>query len=192
MYVDINQVELLKFNNCLDCVECCKTKLMAPLVLDDFKKVYKYFPILIAKLDTFKPVMLLSNTTSCPYLKDNLCSIYKNRPPACKIYPFSPWYNKILLDISCKGVGIKGEYLPLNNKEFKSSKFYEERFENINYKLKKTNNWTNNISFNFYAKIKNIKLYKIYKSTDFYSNLAIKSLINLKYYKELKAFMQIK
>jgi len=159
---------------------------MAPLILDDFKKVYKYFPILIAKLDTFRPVMLLSNGISCPYLKDNLCSIYEKRPPACKIYPFSPWYDKILLDISCKGVGIKGEFLPLTHKEFKKSKFYEERFENINYKLKRTNNWINNTFFNFYATIQNIKLYKIYKNNDIYSALAMKSLINLKYYKGLK------
>ena len=186
MYVDINKIELLKFNNCLDCIECCKTKLMAPLVLDDFKKVYKYFPILIAKLDTFRPVMLLSNGISCPYIKDNLCSIYENRPPACKIYPFSPWYDKILLDLSCKGVGIKGESLPLNNKEFKKSKFYEERFEDIIFRLKKTNNWINNTFFSFYDKILNIKFYKVYKSNDLYSSLAIKSLINLKYYKELK------
>jgi len=131
MYVDINQIKFLKFNNCLDCVESCKTKLKAPLVLDDFKKVYKDFSILIANLNTFRRVMLFSNGTSYPYLKDNLYSIYKNRPPACKIYPFSTRYNKII-DISCKGVGIKGETLPLNNKEFKKSKFYEERFENIN------------------------------------------------------------
>ena len=70
MFVDLKHLDLLKFKGCEECVDCCK-KPMAPLILDDFEKVYKYFPILIAELDTLKPVMLLSNKISCPYLKDN-------------------------------------------------------------------------------------------------------------------------
>ncbi|GAB6074715.1 YkgJ family cysteine cluster protein [Nautilia lithotrophica] len=161
MYVNINYLELIKFNNCRDCIECCKNKLMAPLVLDDFEKVYKFFPILIAKLDYLKPVMLLSNGTSCPYLKNELCSIYESRPPACKIYPYSPWYDRILLDLSCKGIGIDGEILPTNPDDFKNSNFYEERFENIDKKLEETLTWTSNLKLNYITKIKNIELYII-------------------------------
>jgi len=184
MYCDIKKLHLLKFNNCTDCIECCKSKLMAPLVLDDFKKVYNYFPILIAKLEDFKPVMLLSNETSCPYLKNNRCSIYKKRPPACKIYPFSPWYDKILLDLSCKGIGIKGDLLPLEYEEFKNSKFYEKRFENITEKIKYTQKWLQTKKIIKVATIKSIELYKIDSVKDEFDKMHKISLKFLKNYEK--------
>ena len=182
MYADINHLELIKFNGCDGCTECCKSKLMAPLILEDFKKVYKYFPILIAKLDTYKPVMLLSNETSCPYLKKDKCSIYEKRPPACKIYPYSPWYDSILLDLSCKGVGIKGEALPLTKEEFYNSKFFDERIENITEKIEKTTIWLQNqqlIPFKIY---KGIELFSIKNNDDKYSEMIIKSSVHLNKY----------
>jgi len=133
MYVDIKYLDKLKFNNCENCYECCK-KLMALLILEDFKKVYNYFPILIAKFDFLKPVMLLSNDKYCPYLKNEKCSIYENRPPACRIYPYSPWYDKILLDISCDGIGIKGEKILLS--------YFMKIFDNITQKIENTLRWT--------------------------------------------------
>ncbi|NPA12254.1 MAG: YkgJ family cysteine cluster protein [Epsilonproteobacteria bacterium] len=185
MYVNIMKLELLKFNNCKDCVECCKSKYLAPLVLEDFEKVYKRFPILIAKLDILKPVMLLSHETSCPYLKDEKCSIYQERPPACKIYPFSPWYDSILLDVSCKGVGIEGELLPLSEEEFKNSNFYDSRIQNITQKILNTSEWLKNKKLKYAGKIFGIKLYSIKNINDKYSRFHKKSLLFLRNYKNI-------
>ena len=184
MYANINHLELIKFNGCDKCSECCKNKLMAPLVLEDFEKVYKYFPILIAKLDTYKPVMLLSNGVSCPYLKENKCTIYEKRPPACKIYPYSPWYDSILLDLSCKGIGIEGSPLPTRKEDFIKSDFYEERFENITEKLNKTSKWIEKLTLEYFGKIQHIKLYKIKNMhKDKFTDMYEKSLVHLKKYK---------
>ena len=181
MFVDISYLELIKFKGCEGCTECCK-KPMAPLILDDFEKVYKYFPILIAKLDVLKPVMLLSNDISCPYLKNNLCSIYENRPPACKIYPYSPWYDKILLDLSCKGVGIEGKTLPTTYDEFINSQFYENRFFNISEKLEHTLKWLQNEELIPFITYINIQLFKLKPNNNPYNILHQKSLINLDNY----------
>jgi len=183
MYANINHLELIKFNGCGGCTECCKSKLMAPLILEDFEKVYKHFPILIAKLDYFKPVMLLSNGISCPYLKNELCSIYKQRPPACKIYPYSPWYDSILLDLSCKGIGIKGTPLPTTKEDFIKSDFYEERFENITEKLEKTLKWSKELTLEQFGEIQHIKLYKIKNMhKDIFTDMYEKSLVHLEKY----------
>jgi hypothetical protein len=156
---------------------------MAPLILDDFEKVYEHFPILIAKLDAFKPVMLLSNDTSCPYLQEGKCSIYEKRPPACKIYPFSPWYDSILLDLSCKGIGIKGETLPLTKKEFYNSKFFDERIENITEKIKKTSVWLQKEELIPFKIHKGIELFKLAPKNNKYNILHQLSLKHLnKYY----------
>ncbi|WP_456479144.1 YkgJ family cysteine cluster protein [Nautilia sp.] len=182
MYSSIRHLHLLKFKGCDECTECCKSKYMAPLVLEDFEKVYKYFPILIAKLDKLKPVMLLSNSASCPYLENKKCSIYENRPPACKIYPYSPWFGDILLDLSCKGVGIEGKTLPLTPEEFLKSDFYEERFENITEKIKNTNIWLAKQEVVYFRTYKNIKLYILKNARDDYAHMHKNSLMFLSYY----------
>jgi Fe-S-cluster containining protein len=179
MYVDINYLENLKFNNCENCSECCKNKYLAPLILDDFKKVYEYFPIFIAKLETFKPVMLLSNETQCPYLINEKCSIYEKRPPACRLYPYSPWFNKILIDLSCKGVGIKGENLPLTITDFKNSSFFDERVINIENKIFKTYKWLENKKLYPFAIYYGIELFDIKDKNDEYDEMVIKSKNNL-------------
>ncbi len=184
MYVNIKNLELIHFNSCKDCVECCKSKYLAPLVLEDFEKVYNYFPILIAKLDVFKPVMLLSNGV-CPYLKDDKCSIYENRPPACKIYPYSPWYDDILLDISCKGIGIKGELLPLSKEEFYKSPFFDERVDNISEKLKNSLKWLEGKEVEYIGSLENISLYKLKDISDYFDSLHFKSLKFLRNYQNI-------
>jgi Fe-S-cluster containining protein len=180
VYVNIKYLKNLKFNNCKNCTKCCENKMFAPLILDDIKKVYKYFPILVIFIPEPKLVIPLALKKSCPYLNENKCTIYENRPPACKIYPYSPWYGEILLDISCEGIGTKGEKLPLSYKEFKNSKFYDERIENIEEKLNKTNKWLKKQQIKFLAKINDIKIYKIKYQNNFYNNLIQSSYKNLK------------
>jgi len=188
MYVSIKYLHLLKFNNCKECNDCCKNKFLAPLILEDFEKVYKFFPILIAKLDSLKPVMLLSNEISCPYLKNNICSIYEKRPPACKIYPFSPWFDDILLDISCPGIGIYGEKLPLTKDEFINSKFFDTRIESIQTKIISTQNWLKNQDLNYLATFKGISLYTINNIKDDFGKMHKISLNFLKNYQKILAF----
>ena len=181
MFVDISYLELIKFKGCEGCTECCK-KPMAPLILDDFEKIYKYFPILIAKLDVLKPVMLISNEKQCPYLINEKCSIYEKRPPACKIYPYSPWYDKILLDLSCKGIGTEGENLPLTINSFKNSTFFDERIIDIENKIIKTSEWLENKQLHPFITYYGIDLFDIKDKNDKYDEMIIKSKINLKNY----------
>ncbi|WP_456470394.1 YkgJ family cysteine cluster protein [Caminibacter sp.] len=185
MYANIKHLHLLKFNNCENCTECCKNKFLAPLILEDFEKVYEYFPIVIAKLDTFKPVMLLSTEKECPYLQDEKCSIYEQRPPACKIYPFSPWYDSILLDLSCPGVGVYGSFLPLTKKEFYSSSFFDKRIINIKQKLINTARWLENKKIIPIGSVKNIEIFQISDPKDKYDLIHKKSLKFLKNYENL-------
>ncbi|MEO1923397.1 MAG: YkgJ family cysteine cluster protein [Nautiliaceae bacterium] len=185
MYANIKHLHLLKFNNCENCTECCKNKFLAPLVLDDFEKVCDYFPIVIAKLEVFKPVMLLSTEKGCPYLQNDKCSIYEQRPPACKIYPFSPWYDSILLDLSCPGVGTQGLFLPLTKKEFCSSSFFDERVINIKQKLINTAKWLENKKITPIGSVKNIEIFQISNPKDKYDLIHKKSLKFLKNYENL-------
>jgi Fe-S-cluster containining protein len=180
MYVNIKYLENLKFNNCRNCTKCCENKMFAPLILEDIKKVYKFFPIFIIFIPHPKLVIPLSLKNHCPYLKYSKCTIYESRPPACKIYPFSPWYGEIILDLSCDGIGIKGKNLPLNINEFKNSQFYDERIENIEEKLEKTDNWIKNQKLTYLTKKNNIKIYKIKHQNDKYNNLIQLSYQNLK------------
>lgn len=180
MYVDIKYLENLKFNNCQNCTKCCENKMFAPLILEDIKKVYKFFPIFIIFLPEPKLVIPLAINNKCPYLKNDKCSIYEFRPPACKIYPFTPWYGKILLDLSCDGIGIKGDILPLSPKEFKNSSFYDKRIENIEEKVNLTNSWIKKQKLKFLAKINNIKIYKIKNNKNKYNKLIQNSYKNLK------------
>jgi Fe-S-cluster containining protein len=154
--------------------------MFAPLILEDIKKVYKYFPILVIFIPEPKLVIPLALEKSCPYLNEHKCTIYENRPPACKIYPYTPWYVEIFLDLSCKGIGIKGEKLPLTLNEFKNSKFYDERIENIEKKLNTTNQWLKKQQIKFLTKINNIKIYKIRKNNDSFNKLIQLSYKNLK------------
>jgi Fe-S-cluster containining protein len=179
VYVNIKYLENLKFNNCQNCIKCCENKMFAPLILEDIKKVYEFFPIFVIFLPEPKLVIPLALKGICPYLKQNKCSIYEFRPPACKIYPFSPWFGEIILDLSCDGIGIKGENLPLSKQTFKNSKFYDERIENIEKKLKKTNNWLKQQKLTYLIKINNIKIYKIKNQADKYNKLIQDSYKNL-------------
>lgn len=165
MFVNIEKLSNLKFNNCENCNKCCEDKfLLAPLILDDFEEVYENFEIYFTKIeDSIKAVMLLTDGEKCKYLKDNKCLIYDKRPPACRIYPYSPYFDEIRLDISCDSVGLKGEELILNKSDFKKSKFFHKRFENIKEKVIETEKLLEQYRDKlFYKKeLKGIKLYVI-------------------------------
>ncbi len=100
------------FSSCEICeAKCCNGKegtVYAQIILEDFKEVYKNFPILFifGDLGYLKPVLLLTNGKDfCKYLQDFKCSIYEHRPSICKNYPLSPNLdNNTYIDELCPAV----------------------------------------------------------------------------------------
>jgi Fe-S-cluster containining protein len=86
---------------------CCNGVSLA-LTLYEATKFWKYFPIIyqITGINLVSNGFLIEgNLTayippdkSCPFLQDNLCSIYENRPSICRLFPlnFSFIYRKFL------------------------------------------------------------------------------------------------
>lgn len=84
--------EVFEEINCLDCANCCST--ISPIITD--RDIYK-----IAKALRIKPSEVVSKylridedndyvyrNHPCPFLgPDNYCSIYEDRPKACREYP---------------------------------------------------------------------------------------------------------
>ena len=161
MRENIEKLPPLYFKGCGDCSKCCESKFfLAPLILEDFDKVKPYFEIRAVKLDEIIPVMILVEDEVCKYLENGKCSIYENRPPACKIYPFSPYFDDIFIDLSCDGIGDVGEKLPSTKNEFFKSNFFEERIHNFKEKREKTIEFMKKQTLIFDKEIKGIKLYK--------------------------------
>lgn len=107
------------FGSCETCeANCCdgrKGSVMAPINVEDFKPVSKYFPIafLLGELGYIQPVVLLNNSkTFCRYIENNKCTIYEHRPSICRIYPLSPTVdNNLYIDVNCTAVNEQGNYI---------------------------------------------------------------------------------
>ena len=141
MFANIKDFKTLHFSSCDKCIEsCCSSSkfVMAPLILEDIKLVYNHFPIYFASIDNeIRLVIIMSGKEShCPYLKDGKCSIYNERPPTCRLYPLSPYYNEILIDTSCKAVGMQGKLISEDG--ICTEEFYNKRLDNFLYKLNDT------------------------------------------------------
>lgn len=78
--------------DCTICANCCKSLIVSPQYNDlnelanrfqmttfDFKKKYMKKDI---------EGELVFNQRPCPFLKDNMCSVYSNRPGLCRNYPY--------------------------------------------------------------------------------------------------------
>lgn len=124
------------FGNCSNCeAKCCNGKhgtIFSQIILSEFEKVYKNFPILFifGELGFIKPVVLLTNGNDfCPYLKDFKCTIYENRPTVCRTYPLSPNLdNNIYIDTLCPEVNKSNEFILKDNKvnkDFDNVIFYD-------------------------------------------------------------------
>lgn len=140
------------FGNCSNCeAKCCNGKhgtIFSQIILSEFEKVYKNFPILFifGELGFIKPVVLLTNGNDfCPYLKDFKCTIYENRPTVCRTYPLSPNLdNNIYIDTLCPEVNKSNEFIIKDNKINKDfdnntfcdyqNKYIETHFEFDKYK----------------------------------------------------------
>lgn len=140
------------FGNCNNCeAKCCNGKqgtLFSQIILNEFEKVYKNFPILFTfgDLNFIKPVVLLTNGKDfCPYLKDYKCSIYENRPTVCKTYPLSPNLdNKVYIDTLCPEVGKQNIEIIKNSNikhDFNNDIFYDyqDKYIDTHFKFQKFN-----------------------------------------------------
>ncbi len=143
-YLDVEGRDFY-FQGCANCDKrCCDGRVgfsLAPLIVDDFVEVYKHFPILFGNVnDVFRPLMILNDGNSpCSYLGANAqCMIYEERPPACRLYPVSPFFDAVFVDSSCPSVSdeIIGEAIVQEGKVVE--KFYHKRLEHFSDKLERT------------------------------------------------------
>ena len=161
----------LTFSSCDGCPSrCCDGRegtIFSQLILDDFEIVSKHFPILFTfgEMGYLKANILFSDGKSfCPYIVNNQCSIYSERPSICRVYPLSPNIdNKIYIDDSCPAINSEfGTTIIQNNKindnfHYKSLDNYKDKFIKTHFYLEKFNIKNN---FELVTTIHNIKFYK--------------------------------
>lgn len=99
--------------DCLKCANCCKTT--SPIFRDsDIKKLAKRFRVkthqfIESYLKTDSDGDYVLRTAPCPFLweDDNTCSVYEDRPLACKEYPHTNRKNMYqILDLTKKNMEI--------------------------------------------------------------------------------------
>lgn len=62
--------------------------------------------------------MILNEDKSCPMFDKGKCTIYENRPPVCRAYPFYiDTFSGINIDKNCEGVTLTKEKLNLSEYE---------------------------------------------------------------------------
>lgn len=140
-YRSISQIQELYFSHCNGCMNsCCDGSRFSfsPLILNDFEEVYEHFPILFGKItEEWRILIAIAQNGSCRYYQEHQCTIYDKRPPGCRIYPLTPYYEDILVDTACHAVNIcNGVFLANINQV--NSDFYHERLENFENKRRKT------------------------------------------------------
>lgn len=184
-FVNIKQNDLL-FNGCSSCEgNCCngaKGFSLSSLILEDFEEVYENFAIAftIKERKLIACVLLNNGTDYCKYYKDNQCSIYEQRTPACKLYPISPYLDEVLVDTQCPSINKEvGKIVSQNGKL--SDDFYTQRLENFHEKLLKTNQFYDSIfdmnNFALMGQISGLPLLHYNKPSDNkYIQMHLKSL----------------
>jgi len=91
---DLANIILAPEEFCEKCGRCCKTCEPITVTDDDIKTIAFALGIKpdLVIANFIKPVKPhgLSLRTPCPFLKENLCSIYEARPRSCRTFPFAP------------------------------------------------------------------------------------------------------
>ena len=177
------------FGNCENCdAMCCNGNygtVYSQIILEEFERVYKNFPILFifGELGFIKPVVLLTNGKDfCPHLQNNKCTIYEKRPTVCMTYPLSPNLdNEIYIDLQCPEVNKTRNLIVSKNKI--TPNFSNEIFNNYQDKYINTHLEFENLKKENFEKLFEIKNTSFYKfnldSNSKYRSLHKKSLINL-------------
>ncbi|MEF3190997.1 MAG: YkgJ family cysteine cluster protein [Campylobacterales bacterium] len=165
------------FSSCGSCRSCCGEKFFAaPLILNDFSAVASYFPIFFAHIKEWRAVIPLgSQTGMCPYLDHNGCTIYDKRPPACRLYPLSPFNDQLAIDRSCPAVDEPGIFLYDGQV---SPLFYHERLQNFNDKLIATRAWLSERVDRFvpFTQLRSLEFYCLEGAKDEFEELHLNSL----------------
>lgn len=165
----------LYFKGCDACGgTCCngaKGFTAAPLILEDFEAVYRHFPIVFSfKEEALVAYVLLNDGKGhCPYFEDKRCSIYDQRPPACKLYPISPYFEHILVDTSCPSVNAHSGTLLCHNGVLEKT-FYTKRLENFVAKKEATERFFANLEhkedFAYLGDVSGLPLYQYIKQSE--------------------------
>jgi Fe-S-cluster containining protein len=151
-FINIDQHDFY-FKGCSSCDgDCCngaKGFALSPLILEDFEDVYKNFAIVFATIDKQLRAFVVLNDgkTHCRYYKENRCSIYEDRTPACRLYPVSPYFEHILVDTECPSINLDFGTRVSNDAKLEDA-FYTNRLDDFSTKLKN--------SFSFYKSINDI------------------------------------
>jgi len=113
-----------------------------------------------------KAVILFSDGESfCPYVKNDQCSIYDNRPSICRVYPLSPNIDdKIYLDDNCPAIDAENGNEIIRD-GIVSKDYMYDTLENYQDKYIQTH----------------LELEKINKSKDFESVLTVNQITFFKY-----------
>ena len=98
--------------DCLSCANCCKT--ISPFLIDkDIQRIASHLRMKPSEfvekyLNLDKDNDYVFKETPCPFLmEDNYCSIYENRPRACKEYPHTDRKRFVqILDLTLTNISI--------------------------------------------------------------------------------------
>lgn len=163
-YVSLREIDKLSFGSCQGCYDPCCCFSLIPLILDDIEEVYQNFPILFGYMnDELRLFILLASqyNSCCRYFQNGLCVIYDSRPPGCRMYPFTPFYDDVLADLKCKALHENGNVVATKNEL--SNDFFHPRLEEFNKKLQRTADYLKEIDkdeLEFVKEVVGIRLYR--------------------------------
>ena len=188
MFVNIKDVGETYFSSCENCQnDCCSAPLvsLAPLILEDIEYAYKNFLIQFAYINNELRLLMVINRGegSCKYFIDRRCSIYEERPPACRMFPISPYFDQFFISSDCSALSSNkdsGELIC--DEENISPNFYHPRVENFIEKLDRTREFLNKVENDLEPTITvaGVKLYKyVGDLDDDYIKMHKESLIHL-------------
>ena len=188
------------FSSCEICeAKCCNGKqgtLFSQVILEDFERIYKNFPILFifGELGYIKPVVILTNgDTFCKYLKNHKCTIYENRPSICRTYPLSANIDEMIyIDVLCPAVDTQVNSTPIIQNQQINKSFDYSTLHNYKDKYIDTfrlfEEFNNKEDFTPTIELNGVVFYKYLKqSEDKYMKMHLESLVHLqdKYFKNL-------
>lgn len=153
LLLEANKHSHYGFNGCEACdAKCCgSTIIFASLY--DLQMASRYFPILFyIRENQISPVYFFyygeKVGEKCPYLNANLCSIYEERPYACRTYPFSFENAKPCFDDGCPQIGpCRPEGVALFDAKKKMTPYIMENFVSQHFTDAKELNFSDSAEF---------------------------------------------
>lgn len=153
-YLNVLDSGTLYFSGCEGCMNsCCDGSRFAylPLILEDFEEVYEYFPIVFAYVDReLRALILMSDKSGkCRYFNGYGCVLYDKRPPGCRLYPMTPFYNQLFIDTTCPGVTTQSDHTLLVSSPHINPNFYHHRLKDFEIKRALTSNYMQSLIGSF-------------------------------------------